>query len=529
MPSIRPAGSGVSAGSGVASGRSVGRDRKARRNTPYVSDWYEPHMAADTSVPQLINNGCRYRRWIAPRDGYVYGLAFKVSVSSGNSDFGIYDEELTLLASSGGGATPAVSNTQTVHFAAGGVAVEAGRVYWLAWSCSNTTGALGGWSDDLVATFEMTSRSGSLMYPLPSRVNVLVNGWTPFGETTGVSLVPLMDPPLTAYAPAGELMSGVYEVFAVDSDGRLYGATSGGALCYSDDDGDSWTSTTFNPTGDISAMCVVGDYLLVGADNAGVGGVYRALLSSGLATGDFTQVVTSQEGAARNWNLKGYPDGVVFVGNYYSSGNGADQVRVRKSTDFGETWSTVMDLGASDGSLRHVHSVVRLYDTDPTRVYVNVGDSGSLSGVYKSTNTGASFARVSTFGAIRLTPAEETSDGKVLWASDHYRRGGNLFIMDAGGTYLQPRSLMDAPWYGDIYAMTKDSDGVMWYVPRYTNYSSTDSLSRTCIFATPDDGVSSFLVVDLGQNAGYGTAITRSGNYLFFEQTRYDVSRLSLV
>lgn len=470
-------------------------------------------------------------RWIPSRDTTFYGVMVNVLAQAGNLCLSLYDESFEQLATSGSVATPATGQ-QMLHLPAGGVAVTGGKTYWIDIASDNTaTMRLAGWllTNALIGTRMVAyGRGASGSFPPPATLLTVGHGVSIGTPNTGVALIPVTDPPRTAKPPTPLTMSinaTSGQVFCVDpSTGRLWGS-SGNSPAYSDDDGATWTVVTaLNDGTTPKAMAIVGSSLLIatGGGTPIVGTVRRGPKAGPYTSGNFPVTLAAQEGAALPWNLIARADGVCMVGNYDSQGNGAAAVKLYRSADFGATWTAVISLGASDNATRHVHSVINLTGTQTW--YANVGDSGALAGVYKSTDDGLTWTRNAAMGSIRLTPVVEVTGG-ILWTSDQFRMGGNLFFQNAPvDTKLQPRSHLDSPWHGDCYALTKDAAGVMWYVARFTNVSYT----RTCILASPDEGKTSFLVADQGPATGYAQAVIRKGNYLFYEGKRYDVSSVDL-
>jgi hypothetical protein len=494
--------------------------------------WFS-NVGGTIGVPSVT--GGLGTRWVPSRDTSFYGVTVNITASAGNVCISLYDENLNRLATSGSVASPG-TGLHMLHLPAGGVAVREGKTYWIDLAANDTaTLRFAAWTQttNVIGTRSVAyQRGASGSFPAPAQLLPLAHGVSIGTPGSGVALTPVTDPPRTAKPVTAPFTMGVGvggQVLARDpSTGRLFAGTAGNALAYSDDNGTTWTTTTFSDGFAISAITVVGSSLLIATDTKAtpaVGAIYKGSLAGPYTNAGFPATLTGQEGACRPWNLVAYSDGTVFAGNYDSNGNGSSQVRIRRSTDSGSTWSIVMDLGPADGSLRHVHSVARHPDST-SLVVANIGDSGAVSGVYKSTDGGATFARVATFGAMRLTPVIPLSDGGFLWLSDQYRMGGNLHYMDGAATKLQPRSHYDAPWNGDGYAMTltKDSAGRLYYACWYTNTTYT----RTALFVTADEGDTSYLVADRGGAPGYGTALTRAAGYLFYENQRYDVSGLAL-
>jgi photosystem II stability/assembly factor-like uncharacterized protein len=136
---------------------------------------------------------------------------------------------------------------------------------------------------------------------------------------------------------------------------------------------------------------------------------------------------------------------VLFASTYqrrrqaYGMSGGGPGSGIWKSTDRGETWTRLSGNGLPDGPLGRI--ALDIYAQDANLVYASIeGQSGqgSATGVYRSTNGGASWERLSTgnprpmyFSKIRIDPT--TSDriymaGVGLWMS---LDGGRTFEQDA--------------------------------------------------------------------------------------------------
>ena len=447
----------------------------------------------------------------------MVGASLRINTASGNIEISVYSEELEKLGGTGVITCPSTSDGRVIQFTAA-IDVTVGKNYWILCSASDTTIRLG-CSEIGLHGFRSVTATLTNAQPAPARINPLPDVMG-MGTRLVFSVGLFLEPPLVKKAATDTTIAAMDDIYEYDpANGRIFGRAAN-AFVWSEDLGDTvQTGATF--AGEtIGAQRVAGNYLFVAttvnADNTGK--IRRVARTGPYAAENFTLVLDAQEGSCLPWNLKAYSDGTVFAGNYTAAG--AAQVRVRRSTDWGDTWATVLDLGASDGNLEHVHSVMR-DPTDTDVVYCNVGDAGALSGVYVSADGGATFTRNATFGEIRLTEVVPIDAG-ALWASDAWQKGGNLFVQDRANTYLAPRSLIDVPWHGDVYAMSKDDDGVIWYMVRGAGQVSS---RRSAIFASPDDGVTSYLVHDLGSALNDALAVFRIGTKLFLgDGTRLDVS-----
>jgi len=137
----------------------------------------DPYEAVSTSTALGANTGFFFK-FCPSKDVTVSQVIFRVAVQSGNLDFGIYDDALNRLVSTGSFGCPAVPgggfNTQAFSGAATQL-LEAGKVYFLAMVSSS-------------ATFRCPVKLGTG----GSVGTVLVHGWKLRG--TQASALPLPDP-----------------------------------------------------------------------------------------------------------------------------------------------------------------------------------------------------------------------------------------------------------------------------------------------------------------------------------------------
>lgn len=467
-------------------------------------------IATNTSIPA---NSFRMIRWVAPRTTNLVGLIAGVtSAAAGNIEGAVFDEHLKLLGSTGSIPCPAGSTTPQTILQLAAIPVKVGRSYWLALGATDDVTAR--FQHRTVANLNLRHMTATLpVYPAPARIQPKGQAWA-VGTSLAISLTPMLEPMLTAKV-VPDLTMGTGVVLGADGT-RIFAQTGGGALAISDDLGATFT-TVWTPTGEtVQAVAVAGNYLFVGTR---IGTTQNGSLYRFPRTGPYTTptvVYANHGGYALPWNLAAYDDGLVMVGAY---GSPAVSISVRRSADFGATWTTPFVLPiapATTTTASHVHTVFRHPDT-PTKVYINVGDSGVDAGNWVSTDTGVTFTRMAAFGDIRLTPAIASGSG-VLWASDQVVHGGNLFFQAADDSYLEPRSMFDAPWHGDVYAMHRDSSGRVWY---FTRGEGIHNFRRSAIFVTPDDGLTTYLAYDFGFASQSGLAMFTAGNYLFFANRRF--------
>lgn len=100
----------------------------------------DPYEATHLTQP-FVANSALFFKFCPAKDVTVSQVHFRVSTQSGNLDFGIYDDTLALLASTGSFACPAVpgGGINTQAFSGGAtVLLEAGKVYFLAMVASST-------------------------------------------------------------------------------------------------------------------------------------------------------------------------------------------------------------------------------------------------------------------------------------------------------------------------------------------------------------------------------------------------------
>lgn len=464
-----------------------------------------------TSLPAA--GSFRMIRWVAPRTTNLVGLIGGVTAAAGNIEGAVFDEHLKLLGSTGSIPCPTGSSTPQTILQLAAIPVVAGRSYWLAFGGTDTTTLR--IQHRTVANINVRHLTAGInVFPAPARIQPRAQGWA-VGTSLAISLTPMLEPALTAKITPDLTMS-IGEVLGRDGT-RIFARTGGGALTISDDLGATWT-TVWTPTGEtVQAVAAAGDYLFVGTRIGSLsdGSLYRFPRNGPYTTP--TTVYANHGGYSVPWNLVAYDDGLVMVGSYGTPN--AVAVTIRRSADFGATWTTPLNLGPGNNTeSAHVHTVFR-HPTVPTKVYANVGDAGLESGVYVSSDSGATFTRIPAFGDIRLTPALASGNG-VLWGSDQVIHGGNLFYQASDDSYLEPRSMFDAPWHGDVYAMHRDSSGRVWY---FTRGEGIHSFRRSAIFMTPDDGLTTYLAYDFGFASQTGLAMFTVGGFLFFGTRRFSL------
>jgi hypothetical protein len=489
--------------------------------TPPLND---PTLLWSAAPPSTLTmgaaNGGRLQRWVAPRTTKIVGVQMRCATASGNIEVAIYDEHMTKLGGSGSIACPAAGSAINVQFATG-VAITAGKTYLLFISADNNVAAFGAMLSYLMAGRPIAGTLTSGAFPAPAVIYPRATGFS-WASTQAIVMAPLLMPPTTAELAATTLPTVGEVVGFDDTSGRLFGRSGGGSgLFVSDNNGDSWTNPVSWAGEIIGAVVAEGAYLFVATrvPATSTGRIRRCARAGPYAAGDFTLVLDNQEGYCLPWNLVVGADGIIFAANYWAPSAG--QVRIRKSTNWGATWTVVLDLGPGiDGESNHVHGIIR----DGTNVYANIGDGGTETGLYESSDTGDSFTRTAAYGDLRLIPPVKVDAG-ILWGSDHWYVGGNLFLHDPIADTLKPRSIMDAPWWNDVYAIHKDDEGLVWYL---TFGSSQTSSKRAGLFVSPDDGLTSYLVVDLGWSFTSSWGLFRKDDYVFYTNKRVDVSALDL-
>jgi hypothetical protein len=479
--------------------------------------------AVNVTIAVPSNNAGRMVRWTAPRTTRVVGFICRVANQSGNIEASILSDRMVKLGGTGPIACPSASSNRYLTFPSG-VQVEAGRSYWLLLAADTTVASFGGFSGYLYGGRPLVSQVTGV-YPTPARINPEAQGVNTHSGTAGFQLVPVTEPARVRRV-ASDLTVNMGEIIGCDrTSSRIFGRVGSATLAWSDDAGATVTTGAAFTGETVRAVAAAGSYLFVATQvNAdSTGRIRRAPRNGPYGASDFTLVLDNQEGYCVPWCFVAYDDGVVFAGNYTAPN--AAEVRMRRSTDWGATWSVVLDLGPGGvgTNAQHIHSVMR----DPvvtSRVYCNVGDHPPDGGVYMSDDGGASFTREPSFGAIRLTPLVPY-DGGAVWGSDQFGRGANLFFQDPVANTLEPRGIVDSPWIGDVYGMDIDDRDWVWLFNRGTG---TNGNQRATILMTPDGGDTMYLIADLGAVINPALTLLRVDDYLFHGNLRYDVSGVEL-
>lgn len=144
---------------------------------------YHPYNA-DTSSLALTANLAYFQRFVPRGTRTVSNVRFRVVTQAGNLDFGIYDEDLDRLGSTGSFSCPAASGENNQNLT-GSVTLRRGRVYYLAAVASSgtyrTCGIVraGGVLLPAGANSRLVGQQSSAL-PLPSTATV---SWEP-GSTT---------------------------------------------------------------------------------------------------------------------------------------------------------------------------------------------------------------------------------------------------------------------------------------------------------------------------------------------------------
>jgi len=160
-------------------------------------------------------------------------------------------------------------------------------------------------------------------------------------------------------------------------------------------------------------------------------------------------------------------DGAVFLGEYPLAAT--DSPRILRSTDFGETWSTVAQLD----DVRHVHSI----QVDPytDELWVTTGDSGSECRIGRLRN-----GTVECIGSggqeWRAVELAFTPDA-VVWGVDSvYLPSNPIFRLarSAFGSDSSPETLHEAS-SSIYYATTLTVDATQWIIVSTAMEAGADS------------------------------------------------------
>ncbi len=238
--------------------------------------------------------------------------------------------------------------------------------------------------------------------------------WTQMG--------PFNPPPMSNGQPRGlgRIASLAFDPLDANT---MYTGTASGGIWKTIDGGNNWTNISNNlPSLGVSAIIVTNSYILIGtgdrdnndADGIGVmkstdGGLTWLPSSTGMGnrtvhrmvldpTNNNTIITATSSGIYRStdagatWSLRqaGNTYDLVFKPNdsntLYAAITGAPTIV--KSTDNGQTWNA-LSTGFTPAAVK---AAIAVTPDDPDYLYVVTAESGVFSGLYRSTDAGASFA-----------------------------------------------------------------------------------------------------------------------------------------
>lgn len=248
---------------------------------------------------------------------------------------------------------------------------------------------------------------------------------------------------------------------------RLYARNiTNDKFAYSDDSGDTWTdasttlTTAFGATG-IAELVGHTTYMFAVLLD---GRLLRANLNSFATWADKSAPVpvgTTARAGVFSSNSTGTR---IYYGNY-NADPGTPGAYVYRSGSSGDTWASGMSVAAA----RHVHAVAA-DPVDANTVWATVGDSAPERGLYKSTDLGVNWSKISSdtrYGiGINFAYSYAGQSDRLILEGDGSAGSANMLSFVAASSGVAHVDLIlppDASWNGSARASILTSEKNLVY------------------------------------------------------------------
>lgn len=223
----------------------------------------------------------------------------------------------------------------------------------------------------------------------------------------------------------------------------------------------------------------------------------------------FEQVLDLR-GDIRNWCFDS-DDTYLFVTEYGYSTAPNNCRYLRRTSDWGDTWDIVLDLGTTTTGT-HLHGVS--IDTfNPGTVWLCVGDvePSATTGIYRSDSNGDSgtWSRVIGCKSVKVLPRSDA----VYFVDDtaSLRGVGIIYQIDRATNDVEVICIPDVQIQANVYGMSVDNAGII-----YANYC--EGFNR--LGASPDGGRTWVFSQPLGNDSNSDAPTAESEGYIFFSSKR---------